>query len=520
MGRIELTDHIRRKIGALFMVGVPDEGVTKEYEAVCDEYFIGNFCLNAKHAETIGKICSITESLRKTAKKTQNEYPFIAIDQEGGWVTRFYEGAGMISGAMSYAASGADEDKMFEVGRKLGRILHALGCNVNNAPSLDVNLDSDNPIIGTRSYGDSPEQVIKLGVSFAKGLESAGVIAACKHFPGHGNVHGDTHMQDVFNNSDEDFLNQNDFATFKRAIDEDIGAVMTAHVIFRNLSSEPATVSYDIITGLLRKKMGFDGVVVTDAMEMNAIRKSYSFGEGSVKAIEAGCDQILLYAYNPDFINEAFQAVYEAVESGRITEKRLDESIERIIRQKEKYSVSSAIPDVELAEMLVSDERAIAEIYEDKCKSITCIKDDGILSELKDKRILCIAPDWQLRRGVEEAKRGVLSFSDTFGKAFGNATVYKMNSDTPLSFGESYDVAVAGIFNFTSNPEQADVLNTLKQKGIPVVAVLLNSPYEYKHVLDCNAVVTCYEYTELAVRALIDAMKQNRFRGHLPVKLI
>ena len=110
--------------------------------------------------------------------------------------------------------------------------------------------------------------------------------------------------------------------------------------------------------------------------------------------------------------------------------------------------------------------------------------------------------------------------AETFGKVFENAVIQKLSPENAVSFEGDYDVAVVGIFNFASSPEQAEVLNLLKQKGIPVVAVLLNSPYEYKHVLDCNAVVTCYEYTELAVRALIDAMKQNRFRGHLPVKLI
>lgn len=142
------------------------------------KYFLGNFCLDANQVTSIEKICSVNSSLRKLAKITQNEFPFIGIDQEGGWVTRFYAGAGMIPGAMTYAASGADGDKMLQTGRRLGKILRSVGCNIDNAPLLDINMNPENSIIGTRAFGDNAKQVINLGISLAKGLETEGVIAA------------------------------------------------------------------------------------------------------------------------------------------------------------------------------------------------------------------------------------------------------------------------------------------------------------------------------------------------------
>ncbi len=516
---IELTDNLKRKIGALFMAGLPDEGVTKEYEEICEKYFIGNFCLDARQATSVEKICTVTSDLRKLAKITQNEFPFIGIDQEGGWVTRFYDGAATMAGAMSYAASGASGDKMLSVGRRLGKILRAVGCNVDNAPSLDININPENPIIGTRAYGDNKDKVIKLGINFAKGLEREGVIAACKHFPGHGNVYGDTHIEKVVNNSSVELLTENDFAPFKNAVDEGVGAFMTAHVTYPQISSEPATASYEIITELLRNQMNFDGIVITDAIRMEAINNLYPKGEAAVKAIEAGCDQVLLYSYSKEFIEEPLEAVYNAVRCGRITEKRLDESIERILKQKEKYNISDAEPNLELAKKLVFDKETIAEVYEDKYRSITCIKDDGILSKLENKKVLCIAPDWQVHRGVEEALAGVLSFSEIFKKAFINATAVKMTSDKMPEIEGDYDIAVVGIFRFDSNNIQKNVIDNLKEKGIPVVAALLNSPYEYKFVSDCNAVVTCYEYTKLSAQVLVDAMKKNEYKGKLPVKL-
>ena len=515
--KIKLTEEIKRKIGALFMVGVPAAGVTEEYAEICKKYFLGNFVLNANHAESVENLCSVTSALRKLGKETQNEYPFIGIDQEGGWVTRFYDGAGTIPGAMSYAASGASSDKMLRVGRKTGRILRAMGCNVDNAPSIDINLNPENPIIGTRSYGDNVEQVTTLGVSFAKGLEEAGVLAACKHFPGHGNVHGDTHREAVVNNSSAEFLQNNDFAPFKKAIDEGIGALMTAHVTFTDISDKPATLSYEIMTKLLREQMGFEGITISDAMEMSAIRKHYPGGEASVRAIEAGCDQVLLYSYSTDFVKVALEAVYEAAESGRITEKRLDESIERISKQKLTYNIADAEPDSELANRLVFDEGDIQGFFEDKMNSVTCLKNDGVLDNLKNKKLLCIAPEWQLRRGVEEPKKTALSFSDVLGEVFADATL--LAPEEALHLEGNYDAAVVGITGFVSNPIQGDIIKLLKKKGIPVVAILLSSPYEYRHVADCNAVVTCYEYTELSVRALTRTMEKNEYKGTLPMKL-
>ena len=519
--RIQLTEEIKRKIGALFMAGAPNEGVTQEYEDVCRKYYLGNFCVRSNHASSIEKACEINKALRKIAYETQKEYPLIGIDQEGGWVTRFYDGAGMISGAMSFHAAGADGDKMFSIGQKIGRILHALGYNLDNAPVLDINIDPANPIIGTRSYGDTPEKVAELGVGFAKGLESEGVLAAVKHFPGHGNVHSDSHLGRTVNHTSSDFLRQNDLFPFQKAFDEGIGAVMSAHISYTAFSEEPATLSPAVITDLLRNEMHFGGIVITDAIRMGAIKNSYPNGEGSVRAILAGCDQVLLYSAEEALIKEELEAAYRAFEDGRITEMRLDASIARITAQKERLHVADAAPNVALARTLVFDETSINENFEDKLASITCMKDDGILAALEGKKLLCAAPVNQARRGVEEANANILSFADLFKESFSNsqACVLTPEASAPPANRTSYDVAVIGIHNAKSAPWQLNALKVLKEKAIPTVAVLLGSPYDYQYVSDCNAVITCYEYTVLAAKATVAAMKKNEYKGQLPVKV-
>ena len=416
-----MDEMLRRKIGALFMTGVPKQSLQEEFFSLCKAYRIGHFNISSDNALSVESLCELTASLRTLAYDYSGTYPIIAIDQEGGWVTRFYCGCASIPGPMSYAAAGADGEKMYAVGQRLGRILRAVGCNAVDAPVLDVNIDPNNPIIGTRAYSDKTQVVRSLGVSFASGLESVHVLSAVKHFPGHGNVSADTHTGAAVNSNSLQFLKEKEFSPFQAAFDSGVGGIMTAHVTYPSLSDRPATLSHEIMTDLVRTEMGFDGIIITDSMGMHAVQDPYPNGEEAVLALEAGCDVILYYPYSPSLLKEAVEAVYRAVESGRITQERIDASFARIARQKEKYCIASAHPDVSLASALVYDKEVLDEIFREKLASITCLKDDGILKDIKDRKLLCIAPVCDALRGVEEKRRKVLCFAEEFCKEFPGA---------------------------------------------------------------------------------------------------
>lgn len=519
-----IANELKKKIGQLFMLGIPGERISEEYKTFCETYYCSNFCISAANASTAEGLCAMTGELREMAYRLVGQYPFISIDQEGGRVTRFYEGAAMVANAMNYSAIGADYEKMTQVGLRLGKILRALGCNIDNAPVLDVNMDPMNPIIGTRSYSDDPQKVTELGVGFSRGLEAAGVMAAVKHFPGHGNVSADTHLATAVNRVDADTLRKTEILPFKKAFEAGAGAAMTAHVSYSAFGEVPATLCREIVTELLRGEMGFDGVVITDSLRMDAIAKAYPKGEAAVLALEAGCDQLLYYPFHRDVVKDAVNAIYAAVESGRITEARIDESCERIARQKKKYSVEACVPDLALARSLIDDEKAIAANFEDVLSSVTCIKDDGILGTLKDKKILCVAPVCEAFLGVEESRRQVLSFADLFAAEFKDSTpcVSSVDGLTPevsAAIEGDFDVAVVGLFGADIKPRQLEIVKALREKGRPVVAVLLKSPYEARYVKDCNAVITCYGYVTIAAEATVAAMKNNAYRGKLPVTL-
>jgi len=519
-----MKESLKKKIGQLFMFGFPTDGLTEEYVDFCRKHFIGNYALNANDAATAEGLCSLVSAVRKNTYEATGLYPLFAIDQEGGWVTRFYEGAAMISGAMSFSASRVDEKGMRRVGERIGGILRALGCNVCDAPVLDVNINPNNPIIGTRSYGESAEQVCRTALPFMEGLQAKGVITAVKHFPGHGNVSGDTHLNVVHNTVDADTLRETEYMTFRRAFEKGSAALMTAHVVHDAFTTLPATVSPEIMTGLLRDEMKFEGIAITDAMAMRGLDNLYPNGESAPRAILAGCDILLYYGYNPDRMQKAVAAVYAAVEAGEITEERIDESLRRITAVKERFDIASAEPDPALAEKLIYSAEDIAENFEDKLSSITKIKDDGILESLGGKKLLCISPVCDALRGVEEKHRRTLSFADIFAGSFADSIgcVSSLSGLTPAveeAIAGEYDAAVVGIFDAGSSRGQLEIVDALMHTGKPVIAVLLRTPYDYRYVKNCNAVITGYEYTTLAAGAIVEAMKTCDYRGRLPVTL-
>ena len=519
-----MNDSLKIKIGQMIMAGIPGGCVTESFAELCREYRIGNFCLSAENSTSLETVCDINYDLRKITYANTGIYPFISIDQEGGWVNRYYEGAACVQGNMSHAAAGFDGEAIERVWIRVGRILRALGCNMNNAPVLDVNSRESCPVVGTRSFGDDPKRVAELGRGALRGLARARVVGVVKHFPGHGAAEGDTHLVTSVNRYDIDLFWENDLYPFKCAFESGASALMTAHVTYEAFGDEPATASRRIMTSLLRDELKFEGVAITDSMNMNAMLEAYPDGESAVKAIEAGCDMLLYYPMNENIFLTAIEAIYAAVESGRISEGRIDESYRRILALKDRFSVAAADPDPTLAKALVFDEEAIGRTFEEKLSSITCLKGSELLCRLDEKRILCISPVCDALRGVEESRRRILSFADEFAKEFDSAiscvsSLDGMTDDLRGAIELEYDICVVGVFDAVSFPRQLEIIKALKEKGTSTIAVLLRSPYDYKFVKDCDAVITSYEYTPQAVSATVKAMKNNEYRGVLPIRL-
>ena len=278
--------------------------------------------------------CEAT-SIRKAIDNLQNisKIPLvIAVDEEGGSVSRV-AGAGLADdvGDMSEIGSTCDPEKAKEAGTTIGTYLSQFGFNVDFAPVADV-VSAENAVIGNRSFGSDPNVVGTMVAAEVQGLQESGVSACLKHFPGIGDTTTDTHDEKAVSEKTLEDMQQTDLPAFQSGIDAGADFVMVSHMSLPNVVGDdtPCSLSGAVINDLLRNQLGYDGIVITDALDMSAITDSYSSAEAAVKAIEAGADMLLM----PENFEEAYQGVLDAVQNGTISEDRINESLKRIYRVK------------------------------------------------------------------------------------------------------------------------------------------------------------------------------------------
>ena len=267
---------------------------------------------------------------------------FLCADEEGGTVCRIAGNAafGVTDvGNMSAIGESQDTAKAYEAGSTIGKYMSELGFNVDFAPVADVLSNSENQVIGRRSFGTDPELVADMAKSLADGLADQGIISVYKHFPGHGATAGDTHAGYAYTDKTYEELEQCELVPFAKGVEEGIPMIMAAHISLPQVTGDdvPASLSKKIITEILREKLGYDGLVVTDALNMAAVVSQYSSAEAAVKALDAGADLLLM----PQNFTEAYNGVINAVNDGRITEERIDESLVRIVKVKLEWEEKS-----------------------------------------------------------------------------------------------------------------------------------------------------------------------------------
>ncbi|MFI6710212.1 beta-N-acetylhexosaminidase [Nonomuraea sp. NPDC050478] len=342
---------VREKVGQLFMpvvYGTAADTVSGENQArygaqtpekVVAKYHLGGVILFPANVKSVGQVVGLTNGLQKSA-----DLPLlIGTDQENGLVSRMSAVMTRFPGAARIGATGKPSVAR-EVAQATGEELRALGVNLDFAPVADVNIDPKNPVIGERAYGNRPGEVAKMVGAAVKGFEAAGVAATAKHFPGHGDTRIDSHTGLPVIKHTRAQWERLDAPPFKAAIAAGVDAIMTAHIVFPKLdpSGDPATLSKPILTGLLRKELGFKGVISTDALNMAGARVKYDDGEVAVRAVLAGADLLLM----PNDLPKQYQAVLKAVESGRVSKARLDESVTRLLTLKKERGLLGEPPVV------------------------------------------------------------------------------------------------------------------------------------------------------------------------------
>ncbi|MFP4199760.1 MAG: glycoside hydrolase family 3 protein [Halanaerobium sp.] len=515
---------LEEKVGQLFQIGFSGPEVDSEITDMIENYHIGGVIYFSRNIVDPAQTAELSNKLQRLALESGAKIPlFISADQEGGTVTRL-KGATHFPGNMALGAARSRE-LTYLAGEATGDELKNLGINVNLAPDLDVNNNPENPVIGVRSFGEDQELVAELGTAYLKGLQSKGVIATAKHFPGHGDTAVDSHLDLPVIRHSRSRLDRVEFYPFKKAIEAGVDSIMTAHIYFPTIEKEegiPATLSKAVLTDLLRKELDFEGLIITDCMEMNAIVDTFGTVEGAVKTIEAGSDTVLVsHSYQKQ--KDAIEAVLKAVKSGQISEERIDQSVERILKLKGKRINLAELEEADQSKINYAAHQKIAgEIAE---KAVTLVKNDNIfpIENIDEKKITVI--DFEMGRvslAEDEGEKGNLFLK--YLKEDLNKVEHLSLKDNQLSTADNKkisgsDLVIVCTYNAAANREQAEIAEKLAA-DYNVLVLALRNPYDFRYLNQTQAFITTYDYSPAAQKAAADLVKGKiKARGELPVSI-
>jgi beta-N-acetylhexosaminidase len=516
---------IEEKVGNLFMCGFDNVSsntiITDELRTLIEQYHIGGVIYFSRNIRNPNQVAELSSSIQSLAMNKKYRLPvIISTDQEGGKVVRLKSGS-IFPGNMGLGAINSEEIT-YNVGRIIGTELISLGINMNLAPVLDVNTNPLNPVIGVRSFSSDPAIVSSLGGAFIRGLHSSGVLSVAKHFPGHGDTSLDSHLElPVMDKSLDELMNVH-LRPFIDAINIfNVDAIMTAHVVYPVLDKEnPATLSKKILTDLLRNKLGFKGVIMTDCMEMKAISDRYSAGDSAIKALKAGADMVLFsHTYKKQV--EAYQSVVKAVENGDISDKELNEKVTRVLQL--KFRVINFVNKINPS-IVGSEEHRAFELYVAR-KAVTLLKNEKVLPIKNDKNIIIVDSEMTLSSPVEE-KYNMLYLSEVLKKFYNNVIDITINKNPN---NEDYDKVVKLLKNVhnsvflmvVSSKEQAELLNRLIPFDGDVVVVFYN-PFLINHINTkyVNSIIVGYSNSPCMIVAIGELISGKiKPNGKLPVNL-
>ena len=498
---------LEEKVGQLLMFAFQGDSYNEQLDMQIRKLKVGGIIYFSRNIKNKEQVQRLNEKIKQNAKKP----PFIAIDQEGGIVQRIVEGMPLFPGAMAISASQMDNyDVCYEVGKEL----RSIGFNVNFAPVADCNNNPLNPVINSRSYSDDPKVCGWYASRAAQGFQDALILPTSKHFPGHGDTKVDSHLSLPKVDKSIEELEKMEFIPFQETINNGIEGIMASHILYPALDDKfPATLSKKIITGILKEKMGFKGLIVTDSLTMGAIYNTYSHREIVRYACNAGID-LLVFCGKAD-INEQidiYNSFIEEVKIGNIPMERIDESYEKIIRLKEKY-INSKQTEVEYKKGLG---KLISE------KSITLVKNENVLPLDKKNRILVISPKIKVFTLVDNDNVNYLSLGEVFNahELICDELIYEENDDIikkVIDIQKNYDKIILGTYNVRQNGFESKLFKNLQKEKTIVVS--LRSPYDILYLDDVKCYICIYETSKLSFESLTKCLINNKFEGKLPVQL-
>lgn len=488
---------LQEKLGQLILTGLPGTEVDEEFIRLVREEKIGNVILFQYNQQEEQQIAALCGSLRELIEAETGLPPLIASDEEGGVVSRLPEAMGKMPSAMALAAL-EDPQAVYDAAFWTGRQLQSVGINFVLAPVLDVNNNLKNPVIGVRSFGQDVRTVSRLGREALRGFRDADILCAAKHFPGHGDTTADPHIDFARVSRSREELRQLELVPFRMAMEENVPAILIAHVALTEEDGLPATLSERVIRGMLREEMGFDGLAVSDCMEMDAICAGIGTAVGSVRSILAGMDLVCI-SRSADQVRATLQGLRDAVESGELPIEQVDRSVERVLACKARYAGAHFAWSAEdrgrclaLAEDLFT--RSVAH----------GVRPGGGHFQLGDAPRFLSPVRQQLSLVTEKAAR--LSLAEELAAEFGGeARELPLQPDEAersdvLQWASSGTSVVIGTLNATVYPEQMLLLEELTKLERPMACVTLRNPFELESLPERVLCIPVYEYSSRGIQ--------------------
>ncbi|SRR5579883_507465 len=521
---------LEQQIGQLFMAGFNGPAAPPEIIDLIQRYQIGGVILFSRNIRDAQQVAALTGQLQELARAAGHPAPLlISVDQENGMVRRLRDGATAFPGNMALGAIGS-EQMAADVAQATGEELKAVGINMNLAPVADVNNNPINPVIGARSFGEDPRQVARLTAAAVRGYRAAGMIATLKHFPGHGDTATDSHLALPVIPYGLERLEAIELVPFKSGIAAGADAVMTAHIYLPALISDellPATVSPDILRGLLREQLGFDGIVITDCLEMDAIAAGIGIEQGAVRALKAGADLVLIshrYARQ----RAGMEAALAAARAGILSTAEIAQAAERVLRLKQRFlSWDDALAATPRQVDRASHQQLADWAYE---QSTTLVRNADTLVPLhleSGQRLLVVIPQTGAASQAAEQEAHDAFLVESIRQRHPNVRAVSIAPHpTDGDYQELAQAASAAqvilmvTMNANLDRRQVEVMERLLQSGQPTIGIAVYNPYDLLAFPQLRTYLATYEYTQPALEAAVRVLfGEIQSQGHLPVSL-
>lgn len=515
-------------IGQKILLAFRGKEVTPEMQQALERYRPGGLTFfRPYNVDNPAQVKKLTSGLQHSAHALGLPLLIIAADQEGGQLMVVGEGATPLPGNLALGAAGSTE-LAYRAGEVLGRELSAMGINMNYAPSCDVNVNPRNPVIGTRSFGEDPQQVAALSAAVIRGIQSQGVAAAAKHFPGHGDTASDSHLGLPVVPHNLKRLQEVELPPFRAAVQADVKSIMSAHLALPAIdgpNAPPATLSKAVLTDLLRGQLGFTGVIVSDAMDMHAIRQGDALGEECARAAEAGIDLLLITA-DPADHERARQGLARAYQDEPQSRAGYSESVARIANLKQWLAANDRKPSLDVVgcaeHLAVADE--IAE------RSITLVRDNGHLIPAAippDQRITVILPrpadltpadtSSYITPDLAGALRAYHPLVDEIILPYAPEN---HQIEAAVERAEGSSLIVCATLNAFDCPQQVEMVNRVLGSGIPTITLAMRMPYDLMAFPQAATFLCTYSVQAPSVRAAAKVIMGGlQPRGRLPVSI-